>query len=215
MGNLTNHPTKKRAREFLLDKGFSNGQLEKLTGHQMIHIYSLINKTKNKQFSIQKYILISKKYIQNKKGNQNPNWRHGLDGIRINQIYYSMIGRCKNKNSENYTKYGGRGIKCLWNSFEKFKDDMYESYIKHVEEFGEKQTTIERIDNNGNYCKENCRWATQKEQASNKRNTLKISFNGEIKTLKEWAKEKNIGYMKLFHRIKTLKWTPEKSLNTP
>ena len=60
-------------------------------------------------------------------------------------------------------------IKCLWKNFEEFKNDMYDSYIEHVKAYWEKDTTIDRINWNLWYCKENCRWATVKEQAMNKK----------------------------------------------
>lgn len=86
---------------------------------------------------------------------------------RIYRIYRWMRSRCENIKVKDYKYYWGRAIKCEWKKFEEFYEDMKKWYKDNL--------TIDRIDNNWNYCKNNCRWATMKEQAQNKRNTLYIN----------------------------------------
>src|SRR3990167_8617060 len=113
---------------------------------------------------------------------------HGFKHTRFYNIYFSIFSRCNNPNNKSFPHYGGRGIKNLWSSFEQFRDDMHESYCKHISKYGEKNTTIDRVNNNGNYSKENCRWATLIEQARNKRSSINITYLGETRCLKEWSK---------------------------
>ena len=105
--------------------------------------------------------------------------KHGLATDRIYQIYYSMVCRCKSPLCKAYKYYWWKWIKVLWNSFEDFYKDMGDSYKDHIREFWAKDTTIDRIDINWNYCKENCRWATIMEQNNNKSNNVCIEYNGE------------------------------------
>lgn len=120
-------------------------------------------------------------------------------------IWASMKGRCKIKTDTNYPKYGARGIRVCdsWlNSFENFLADM-----------GRRPSnlhSIERNDYNGNYEPSNCRWATRKEQARNKRNVRLIEFRGETKCLVEWAELLGIASATLSQRFKN-GWTVEEA----
>ena len=80
-----------------------------------------------------------------------------------------MITRCNNKSRNRYHRYGGRGIKIheRWLKFENFKDDMHDSYLEHCTIYGEGDTSIERLNLDGNYELSNCTWATHFEQSCN------------------------------------------------
>ena len=86
---------------------------------------------------------------------------------------------------------------------------MYKSYKKHVMEFGEENTEIDRIDFNGNYSKHNCRWVTLQEQANNKRDNVFILYKGKTMTVAQWAKKLNMKYITLYTRLK--RYSVEKS----
>lgn len=126
---------------------------------------------------------------------------HGMRGTRFYTCYFSIIQRCNDKKSTNYPKYGGKGIRNLWKSFEEFRDDMYEPYLEHVKEYGERQTTIDRINPLGNYCRENCRWATMLEQARNKTNNVSLTYEGKTQSVLDWAKEIGIPHSTITTRL--------------
>lgn len=88
---------------------------------------------------------------------------HGMTNSKIWNSYRGMKERCTNKNNKRYESYGGRGISYdpKWETFEGFLEDMLPTYQEGLE--------LDRIDVNGNYCKENCRWSTQSEQCYNQR----------------------------------------------
>lgn len=97
------------------------------------------------------------------------NYKHGMRNTRFYTIWHGMMLRCLTPNSSSYKNYGAKGIKICkrWQTFINFRDDMYERYLEHCKEFGEKQTTIDRINNKKGYLKDNCRWATWKLQKEN------------------------------------------------
>lgn len=143
---------------------------------------------------------------------------HGMSKTRFYRIWYKTRRKCLDPKDSCYYKYGGRGITICdrWkDSFENFRDDMYESYLKHVEEFGEKETSINRIDNDGNYCPENCEWATNKEQANNKRSSHFIIIGEERHTLSEWCEILNVSKTTVYYRINNLGMSAVEALTVP
>lgn len=124
---------------------------------------------------------------------------HGLRNTSEYSVWSSMKKRCLDLKSKRYKDYGGRGIKICerWLKFENFYKDMGERPSKEY--------SLERIDNNGNYCPENCKWATRKEQANNRRSNLKIlntETNEIYKTLTEAAIFNNISAKTLWNQLK-------------
>ena len=103
---------------------------------------------------------------------------HKWERNRFYEIFCWIKSRCKGTAGDGIKKrYSDKWIKCLWNTFEEFKNDMYESYLEHISKFWEKQTSIDRIDNNWDYCKKNCRWATCTEQNRNRDVTNYVEYN--------------------------------------
>lgn len=128
----------------------------------------------------------------------NPTSRkHGASNTHLYKVYYGLKARCENKNNKNYHHYGGRGIKICaeWSNYEAFEAWA----LSHGYKEG---LTIDRIDVNGDYCPENCRWITQREQTRNKRETVYLTAFGETMPLVEWAERYNINYATLSRRIK-------------
>ena len=115
------------------------------------------------------------------------NKTHGMAKTSFWRRWTHLRQRCNNPTDAAYHNYGGRGITYdpRWNQFENFRDDMYESYIEACNIYGEENISIDRIDNNGNYCKENCRWVNNKIQCNNRRSNFLVNINGNIMTLSE------------------------------
>lgn len=103
------------------------------------------------------------------------NTTHGMYGTRFYTIWQDMKSRCNYSRNDNYAYYGGRGIEICkeWYSFNNFMIDMYDSYVDFENEYGKNSATLDRVNVNGNYEINNCRWATILEQNRNKRNSKK------------------------------------------
>lgn len=122
---------------------------------------------------------------------------HGMTNTRLYAIWESMRARCNNKNNKRYNRYGGRGIKICkeWNTFECFMDWALSSGYQEG-------LSIERINFDGNYEPQNCKWIPKNEQAKNTSTNRRITINGETKNMSEWARNAGVCPQTISYRIK-------------
>lgn len=132
---------------------------------------------------------------------------HNKTHTRLHRIWSRMKTCCYNKNTKGYKIYGLRGITIC----DEWLSDFINFYNWAMNNGYSHNLTIDRIDVNGNYCPENCRWATKKEQANNTRVNRLITYNNETHTLKQWSEILNINYSKLHKRLTFLNWSIEKA----
>lgn len=125
--------------------------------------------------------------------------KHGMHNSRIYNIYICMKERCYNPNSKSYLEYGGRGIEICdeWLGESGFQNFCSWAFTNGYEE----KLTIDRINVNGNYCSENCRWTTRKVQNNNTRRNRVIQYNGESHSVSEWVEITGINRSTLVTRL--------------
>lgn len=141
---------------------------------------------------------------------------HWMTNTRIFKIFDHIKQRCTNPNNPNRPRYWWKWVKNLRKSFEDFYRDMWESYEEHVKQFGEKETTIDRIDSNWDYCKENCRWATRFEQGNNLSTNRSVTYKWKYyPTLSSLCREYWIKPTTLNMRINKYELTLEKAIELP
>lgn len=133
--------------------------------------------------------------------------RHGYTKSPEHRAWINMHDRCRRPENHAYARYGGRGISVCdrWKSFENFIADM-----------GHRPTaahSLDRIDNNGNYCPENCRWTTQITQNRNNSGNKVIEHNGESMSISEWAEKTGIPRGAIYMRLRA-KWSIGDALTT-
>ena len=146
------------------------------------------------------------KILQDKK---HPNATHGMFGTTEYRIWSGIMDRCTNRNSKYWDRYGGAGIGVCkqWRKFEGFYKDMGNRPSA--------QLSVDRIDNEKGYSPENCRWASKKEQARNRKNNKYITHDGETHCIAEWGDILGMCPKMLRTRIFKHGWDIERAFTTP
>jgi hypothetical protein len=132
----------------------------------------------------------------------------GLDGTY--NTWRSMRARCMNKTHQVFQRYGGRGITVC---------ERWMVYANFLQDMGPKPDgmSLDRVDNDGDYCRENCRWASAKENSRNRRSSRLINIDGVVKPLAEWVElvaEPSLTYATIHFRIQS-GWSAHEALTKP
>lgn len=145
--------------------------------------------------------------IQGKVGRKPTHGFSGRNRPKIYNVWKAMVNRCHCAGNTAYDKYGGRGIKVC---------DRWRDFLKFYEDMGDvpEGMTIDRIDVNGDYEPSNCRWASMRQQARNKRNTTFLTCFGETKSIQDWADQFGIKAKTVKKRLKS-GWSAEDAINRP
>lgn len=131
----------------------------------------------------------------------------GRKATQLYQVWANMLARCKNKKAWAYKYYGAKGVRVC----DEWKD--YAEFEKWATENGYAPgLSIDRIDVNGNYCPENCRWATATQQANNQTKNRRIEAFGSARTIAEWACELKIPYDRLYYLLSKNGWSIERAV---
>ena len=122
--------------------------------------------------------------------------KHGYAGTPLHKIWLAMRSRCNSPRNKSYADYGGRGIKVSdsWASFENFLSDMGDRPEGWM---------LERVDNNGHYCKENCRWASREAQNNNTRRNVFVRVGSTVQTAAQWARHLGVRPARVYKAIKS------------
>lgn len=132
-----------------------------------------------------------------------------LKTSRTYRIWYAMRGRCLYPRHHAFYRYGGRGISI---------DPRWSNFLLFLEDMGHPPSelhTIDRINNDGNYCKGNCKWSTKQEQNKNKSNLYQIKTGNETMSLADACLKAGLPYQSVYKRIRTYGWAIDKALSTP
>lgn len=135
---------------------------------------------------------------------------HGKSNSPIyRHVWANMLRRCADPRTPGYTDYGNRSIKVCerWLSFGNFYADMGDPPFLGA--------TIDRIDNAGDYCPENCRWASRAEQNRNMRSNRFVTYDGVSLCITDWAKRQGMKVATLYSRLCIYGWTVERALTHP
>lgn len=126
----------------------------------------------------------------------------------IYRVWSNMMSRCYNQNVGSYKHYGARGIKVCdeWQTFSGFLADMGDC---------PEGMTLDRTDNNSNYSKENCKWATQKEQCNNRRSNRHLEIDGVTMTVAQWGEQEGAQNAKLIYNRISFGWNAKDAVFKP
>lgn len=138
------------------------------------------------------------------------NKTHGESKTKLYRHWVCMMRRCYDPKHTNYQNYGARGIKVCeeWHIYENFRDWTLKTRQ-------DENLTCERMNNDGDYCPENCIWIPLGEQANNRRSSVVIAYNGKTQNLMQWCKELNLYYPTVHSRMYKYGWDFEKAIGEP
>lgn len=135
--------------------------------------------------------------------------KHNETKTKLYGVWSGMKTRCAKSYHYHYHLYGGRGIKVCdeWLDYETFRDwALLNGYKEGL--------SIDRIDVNGDYCPDNCRWVTMQEQQHNKRTNIELTYNGETMNIRKWADKLGVTYNLLYGRLRKYNYDIEKAIES-